>query len=322
MATRAISGIHHITAIASDPQKNLDFYTAVLGLRLVKLTVNFDDPGTYHFYFGNDQGTPGSLLTFFPFPGAHRGAVGNGQLSATAFAVPVASLAYWNTRLRAEQIPVEEEPARFGQPMLRLADPDGLPLEIIGTAHADPSHAWTRGPVAAEHAICGFHSATLAEERYENTAQLLDRMGLRLEAREGNRYRFTAGTAGAGAIVDVLCAPDARAGRPGAGTVHHIAWRTPDDAQQAEWRAELLRERYNVTPVMDRSYFHSIYYHEPGGILFEIATDPPGFAIDEPPDHLGEQLRLPPWLTPRRAEIEGMLPRLIRRIPGIARPVP
>jgi glyoxalase family protein len=313
MAERTISGIHHITAIASDPQRTLDFYTETLGLRLVKLTVNFDDPGTYHFYFGNGEGTPGSILTFFPFPGAYRGTVGNGQVSAATFAVPIASLQYWMSRLGEQQAPLEEGGSRFGERLLRFEDPDGLPLELIGTARADSAQAWRGGPVASEHAICGFHSATLAEEGYENTRTLLvDVMGLRSAGNEGNRYRYAAGSEGAGTIVDVLCAPDGPFGRSGAGTVHHIAWRAPDDAQQVAWRAELVRRGYNVTPIIDRSYFHSIYYREPGGILFEIATDPPGFATDESREHLGERLMLPRWLEPDRAEIENALPPLTR----------
>lgn len=313
MATRTISGIHHVTAIASDPQKNLDFYTGVLGLRLVKLTVNFDDPGTYHFYFGNDEGSPGSILTFFPWPGASRGVVGNGQVSAATFAVPSGSLEYWTSRLAQQQVRTADAGTRFGERVLRLADPDGLPLEIVATPHADPARAWRAGPVAAEHAICGFHSATLSEEGYEQTAALLvDEMGLLAVGSEGNRYRYAAAGRGAGTIVDVLCAPDARAGRSGAGTVHHIAWRTADDAQQIAWRTALVQGGYNVTPVIDRIYFHSIYFREPGGVLFEIATDPPGFAVDEPREHLGERLMLPPWLEPERAAIERSLPRLAR----------
>lgn len=315
MATPTISGIHHITAIASDPQRNLDFYTGVLGLRLVKLTINFDDPGTYHFYFGNGEGTPGSILTFFPWPGAYPGSVGNGQVSATTFAVPSASLEYWSSRLQDRKVPAEEAGMRFGERVLQLTDPDGLPLELVATPHADPARAWKAGPVAAEHAICGFHSATLAEEGYEKTAALLvDVMGLRFVGNEGNRYRYAAASgAAAGTMVDVLCAPDGRSGRSGAGTVHHIAWRTADNAQHIAWRAELVRGGFNVTPIIDRTYFHSIYFREAGGILFEIATDPPGFAIDEPGDHLGERLMLPKWLEPQRAEIEAILPRLTRR---------
>jgi glyoxalase family protein len=309
MSEPTIKGIHHITAIAGEPQRNLDFYTGVLGLRLVKLTVNFDDPGTYHFYFGDRRGTPGSILTFFPWAGVPRGTVGDGQVSAASFAVPKGALEWWRTRLAEHGTPAEDLGARFGEPVLRFADPDGLPLELIATETAGRDAAWTAA-VDAQHAITGFHSATLAEEGYERTAALLrDVMGLEAVGTEGNRYRFRMGP-GAAAIVDVVCAPDGRPGRPGAGTVHHIAWRTPDDAQQLAWRRKLVDGGSNVSPVMDRTYFHSIYYREPGGILFEIATDPPGFARDEDPDHLGERLMLPPQFEGHRVVLERALPRL------------
>lgn len=311
MTTPSIPGIHHITAIAGDPQRNLDFYTTVLGLRLVKLTVNFDDPGTYHFYFGNDKGTPGSILTFFPWPDAPRGVVGSGHVTAITFAVPTGSLAYWRSRLSAHGVKVNDEGERFGEMVLAISDPDGLPLEIVASPQADPSSAWTDAPVDREHAICGFHSATLSEEGYEQTARLLtDTMGFSLVGSEGNRFRYQAGGGGAGATVDVLCTPAGRVGRLGTGTVHHIAWRTPDDAQQLQWRSELVRLGYNVTPVIDRNYFHSIYYREPGGVLFEIATDPPGFAIDEPQEHLGERLMLPREYESQRPTLERVLPSL------------
>lgn len=311
MATPAITGIHHVTAIAGDPQHNLDFYTELLGLRLVKLTVNFDDPGTYHFYFGNQQGAPGSILTFFPWAGVRRGAVGNGQVSATTFAVTPDALEFWHERLSSSGTPTELGDERFGERVLRFVDPDGLPLELIGTRTARPDEAWTGAGLPPAAAICGFHSATLLEEGYEATATLLEGvMGLRPIGHEANRYRYQAGEGGPGAIIDVVCAPDGRYGNSGAGTVHHIAWRTPDDGQQREWRRTLVSEGYNVSPVMDRTYFHSIYYREPGGILFEIATDPPGFALDEAPEHLGERLMLPPQVETHRAAVEQALPRL------------
>lgn len=311
MASQTITGIHHITAIADDPQRNLDFYTEVLGLRLVKLTVNFDDPGTYHFYFGNERGAPGSILTFFPWAGVPRGTVGNGQVSATTFAIPSGSVTYWQARLAKAATPVQDAGQRFGESILRFSDPDGLSLELIATDHARPGDAWTGSDVSADAAICGFHSATLSEEGYEKTADLLQRvMGLRLIGSEGNRFRYQALEHEAGAIVDVLCTPDGKYGRLGSGTVHHIAWRTPDDAHQLAWRKTLVDGGYNVSPVMDRTYFQSIYYREPGGILFEIATDPPGFAFDESPEHLGERLMLPPQVEPHRAALEAALPRL------------
>jgi glyoxalase family protein len=307
----SIPGIHHITAIAGDPQRNLDFYTRVLGLRLVKLTVNFDDPGTYHFYFGNENGTPGSILTFFPWPTARRGVVGTGHVTAITFAIPGGSLAYWRSRLSAHSVNVGDAGERFGETVLSIDDPDGLPLELTVSPGADPAAAWKDSPVDRQHAICGFHSATLSEEGYEQTARLLtETMGFSLVGNEGNRFRYQASGGGAASTVDLLCTPAGRLGRLGTGTVHHIAWRTPDDAQQRQWRSELVRLGYNVTPVIDRNYFHSIYYREPGGVLFEIATDPPGFAIDEPPGHLGEHLMLPPQYEPQRSALERVLPAL------------
>ena len=314
MGTRTITGIHHITAIAGDPQRNLDFYTTILGLRLVKLTVNFDDPGTYHFYFGNEAGAPGSILTFFPWANIRKGVIGAGQVTATTFAVPADSIEYWRRRLSEEGLTPTDDAERFGQRVLAFVDPDGLPLELIATPDASPSAAWKGSHVGAEHAICGFHSATLSEEGYEQTARLLqDTMGFDLVGSEGNRFRYKADGGGVGSIIDVLCRPDARFGRLGAGTVHHIAWRTPDDAQQLKWREDLVTLGYNVSPVMDRTYFHSIYYREPGGVLFEIATDPPGFALDEAPDRLGERLMLP-------AQYESIRPALEERLPKLSLP--
>jgi glyoxalase family protein len=309
MQAHSIHGIHHITAIAGDPQRTLDFYSSVLGLRLVKLTVNFDDPGTYHLYFGNESGAPGSVLTFFPWPHAPRGIVGTGQVAATAFAIPHGSAPYWRGRLSSHDVAIADAGERFGEPVIAIADPDGLPLEFIATRRAKPELAWTGSTVDREHAICGFHSATVSEEGYEQTARLLTAtMGFALVGSEGNRFRYHAAGGEIAAIVDLVCNPGGRFGRLGTGTVHHIAWRTPDDAQQLQWRSELARLGYNVTPVIDRTYFHSIYYREPGGVLFEIATNPPGFAIDEPKEHLGERLMLPRQYEAERAMLERILP--------------
>jgi glyoxalase family protein len=302
-----ITGIHHITAIAADPQPNLDFYVRFLGLRLVKRTVNFDDPGTYHFYYGDVTGQPGTILTFFPWPGARAGRLGTGQVSATAFAAPVAALDFWRARAESAGLHLAET-TRFGERILSFADPDGLPLEIAGVG-GDHRAGWQGSTVPPEHAISGFRAATLAEEGYETTARLLtEMMSFRLVAQDGARFRYEIGRGGPGATVDVVCMPDARRGAGGAGTVHHIAWRTPDFDSQLEWRARLAAAGHNVTPVMDRNYFRSIYFREPGGVLFEIATDPPGFTIDEPLDRLGAELKLPPQYEPVRERIEQILP--------------
>jgi glyoxalase family protein len=304
-----ILGLHHVTAIASDPQENIDFYAGVLGLRLVKLTVNYDDPTTYHLYYGDGQGHPGTIMTFFPWPGAMAGRIGTGQLTVTSFAVPENSLGFWKNRLAEHGASVEEARSEFGEELLFFTDPDGLQLELIPTSQANPDRLWNRGPVPVDFAIRGFHHVTLSENGYERTASLLtDTLGFRRIEEHGARFRYAAATGRPGTMVDLVCAPEGRPGRVAVGTVHHVAWRTPTDAQQAEWRQEMKDLLYNVTPVIDRTYFHSIYFHEPGGVLFEIATDPPGFAVDEPANELGSSLVLPSWLEDERLEIEQILP--------------
>ena len=307
---QTIKGLHHVTAIAGDPQQNVDFYTGILGLRLVKRTVNYDDPSTYHLYYGDGQGHPGTILTFFPWPQAQRGRIGTGQLSVTSFAVPEKSLPYWRERLRRQRVDFEEARSEFGEEALALRDVDGLQLELVSTPKADPDRSWDRGPVPVEHAIRGFHHVTLSENGYELTASLLtETLGFSQVARQGSRFRYAVGDGAPGAMVDLLCAPEGRAGRVAVGTVHHVAWRTATDAEQAQWR-DVLRGQYNVTPIIDRRYFRSIYFREPGGVLFEIATDPPGFAIDESVERLGSSLQLPPWLEKARPELERALPPL------------
>jgi len=308
---RTSRGIHHVTAIATDPQANVDFYAGVLGLRLVKKTVNFDDPGTYHLYYGDATGRPGTILTFFPWPYARRGTRGTGQATVTAFSVPDGSLGFWRERLGASGEAHDEPARRLDEEVLTLLDPDGLKLELVAHAGAAEAEPWDGGPVPAEHAIRGFHGVTLAEQGYEATAELLTAsMGFELAGETGNRFRFVAAGEGPGRVVDVLCSPDLPPGRVAAGTVHHVAFRAADDADQLARRQALADRGLDVTPVLDRQYFHSIYFREPGGVLFEIATDPPGFTLDEPPEELGSALRLPPWLEPHRERIEATLPPL------------
>ena len=305
-----LPGIHHVTAITSDAQANVDFYTGVLGLRLVKLTVNFDDPTSYHLYYGDERGTPGTIMTFFAWPGAYRGRIGAPQVTTTSFAIPRGSLEFWQSRLAERKISTTAPRERFGDRVMALIDPDGLQLELVESASSRAERTWKNGGVPIEHAVRGFHSVTLSEEGYEHTARLLtNTMQFKQGASEGNRFRYES-TDGVGGIVDVLCVPDARRGSLGAGVVHHVAFRTPDDAQQLDWRRTLAKEGSNVSPVMDRNYFHSIYYREPGGVLFEIATDSPGFTVDEPPDQLGTTLKLPRQYEPLRAELAGILPKL------------
>jgi len=304
-----IVGLHHVTAIASDPQRNLDFYTEVLGLRFVKRTVNFDDPGTYHFYFGDDTGTPGTILTFFPWPHARRGHAGAGEVTHTAFSIPHGSISYWETRLRDKGVLVERTGSRFNgaEEVLTLADPDGMKIELV--AHAEPPATTPSryADVPAEHALRGFFGVTLLERDLAKTDATLKMLGFEPSASDGNRTRFVSPAGNSlGNHIDVVVDPNASYGHPGAGSVHHIAYRAKDDAAQLAWLEE-IKKHLEVTPVQDRTYFHSIYFREPGGVLFELATDPPGFGLDEPAETLGEALRIPAWLEPHRTAIEARL---------------
>jgi glyoxalase family protein len=307
-----ILGLHHLTAMAGDVAANVGFYTRVLGLRLIKRTVNFDDPSTYHLYFGDTVGTPGSTLTFFYWDGQPRGRVGPGQASATAWSVGADSLGFWRARLASHGVAFIEG-SRFGETVLRFTDPDGLGLEIIGTREADPRQPWAHPEIPLAHGLRGFHSVTLTHADSSRTARLLvGTMGYREAARTNDaagqtRVRHTVAAGGPGTYVDLVAAPAAPRGQAGAGTVHHVAFRVANDedelAAQAAWRAAGL----NVSPQMDRNYFHSIYAREPGGVLFEIATDTPGFTIDESVGSLGTKLLLPAHHEPRRAHIEARL---------------
>jgi glyoxalase family protein len=306
-----VTGLHHITAIASDPRRNLDFYTRVLGLRFVKKSVNQDDPGTYHLYYGDYQASPGTILTFFPWAGLRRGRPGTGQAYATAFSVPAGSLAWWKERLLKLGVEIEAIETRFGDEVLPVLDPDGMRLELVATAENDPRPPAPSDDVPAAYAIRGFHSTTLALTSAQATADvLLTPMGYRLLKQEGHRARYTVEAGGPGTYVDLLTDPKLPRGLNGAGTVHHVAFRSPDPESEIAARQELLARGLHVSPVIDRAYFKSIYYREPAGVLFEIATDGPGFAIDEPLESLGTILGLPPHLEPHRAEIEAALPPL------------
>jgi glyoxalase family protein len=307
----ATSGLHHVTAIAGDPQRNVDFYLKALGLRLVKKTVNFDDPGTYHLYYGDGSGKPGSLMTFFPWREAPVGLHGNGQATTTAFSVPQAAIGWWKSHLTGLGVEVSQVVNRDEEDVLSFRDPDGITIALVAHVQGDPREPWDHGFVPPEHAIRGLHSVTLSVDREEATAgMLVDDLGLRQVHEDSNRFRFAAGEGGAGALVDVLVTPEAPQGVVAVGTVHHVAWRAPDERTQAEWREELIDRGVNVTSILDRQYFRSIYFREPGGTLLEVATDEPGFAIDEPLLELGRALKLPPWLEPKREEIDAMLPEL------------
>ncbi len=306
-----LSGLHHITAIAGDPRRNVAFYTGTLGLRLIKRTVNFDDPSTYHLYYGDSVGTPGSVLTFFPWAGIRRGRPGTGQAYATAFSVPAGSLPFWRIRFLAHGVSSGAITTRFGDEVMTFTDPDGLVLELIASAESDSRAAHSHPEISAAHGIRGFHSVTLAVPEATPTAALLTQaMGYRTTATADDRTRFSVAAGGPGTYIDLLVDPKLPRGTSGAGTVHHIAFRTPDDTTQAQSLASLQALNLGVSPVMDRNYFHSIYYREPAGILFEIATDNPGFTIDEPLATLGSSLKLPAQYESQRAAIEAHLPPL------------
>lgn len=305
--SQLITGIHHVTAIAAGAQENIDFYVGILGLRLVKKTVNFDGPDVYHFYYGDEKGTPGSILTFFPYGGLVNGRHGKGMLNTTAFSVPSASLNYWLDRLKRFGIDHKAPQERFeGETVLYFEDVDGLGLELVFNDR-DTRPGFTLGHIPAEHALRGFYSVEIWEEGYERTAGLLtEQLDHRLVAEKGNRFRFAA-TDAPGNYVDLLCMPDRLKGLAGSGTVHHIAFATPNRESQEEVRLRVVKRMLNPTPVLDRNYFTSIYFREPGGVLFEVATAGPGFAIDEPVEHLGEALKLPPQYEPDRQQIEKTL---------------
>ena len=306
-----ISGIHHITAVTSSAAENLAFYEKILGLRLVKQTVNFDDPYTYHLYYGDANGSPGTILTFFPWENLPRGKPGAGMVTAIAFAIPRKSIAFWTRRIGAQAIRVERS-ERFGDPVLQFEDPHGLPIELIGTSDPPSTAHWPEGPLDKADALTGFHSATATvNELDENETLLREVMGMTLYEQENRRYRFRMNaTEAPGHFLDVVSDPNAQLGRPGGGTVHHIAFRTENDASQLQWQSILRKSGLGVTDVRDRKYFRSIYFHIPAGVLFEIATDPPGFSIDESAHELGSSLQLPEQYESMRSEIEQQLPPL------------
>jgi catechol 2,3-dioxygenase-like lactoylglutathione lyase family enzyme len=310
--TLVTPGIHHVTGIASDPQQNLDFYSGVLGMRLVKRTVNFDDPTTYHFYFADAEGTPGTVLTFFPWPKSRRGRQGAGQVAVTSFSILPGAIGYWIERFIKYRVEFEHPKTRFDdERVITFKDPDGFMGELV----AHPGAEARKGGsfvVPPEHSIRGIYSVTLWQESCDLTGKLLvDDLGFTAVREQASIFRYAAGDRDSGgSIVDLRCVPGLWAGSMGAGVVHHVAFRATNDEAQLKARNELVAKGFNVTPQIDRDYFHSIYFREPGGVLFEIATDPPGFTVDEPLDKLGQSLKLPAWLEPRRFEIEALLPNI------------
>jgi glyoxalase family protein len=295
--------------VARDPQRNIDFYRNVLGQRLVKRTVNFDSPDTYHFYFGDDAGSPGSILTFFAWPSMRHGVHGNGETNAVAYNVPSGSFGFWQEHLKQNGITPKPIEKRFGEDVLVFDDPDSMRVELVESTSAVPVQFWEEGPIPQACALKGFHSATLWLDEVEPTAELLTRqMGYTNAGSEGDRYRFVGDSNVSGHIVDIVHRPGKVPASFGAGSIHHIAFRVPTDEKQLEYQNSIRQAGFRVTEVMDRNYFHSIYFRELGGVLFEIATDTPGFSIDEPTQTLGDTLKLPEWYEPNRTAIEESLP--------------
>ena len=309
--TTTIDGLHHITAISGPPQRNLDFYAKVLGLRFVKRTVNFDDPSVYHLYYGDAAGTPGTVLTFFPWERLGRGRPGVGEASLTQFAVPAASLPFWRTRLEANDALISGPSERFGENTLLGEDPDGLQFALVVSADEDRREPWTTEAIAREVAIRGFHGVTLTLADAAPTAALLeDLLGYEALGHEAGTHRFAAPHARHARLVDVVALPEGQRALQGRGSVHHIAFAVADRAAQMAMRERLVAAGYGVTPVIDRNYFYSIYFRSPGGVLFEIATAEPGFTVDEKVAELGQNLRLPRQHEHLRAELERTLPPL------------
>lgn len=300
---KLITGIHHITALAGDAQPNIDFYCGILGLRLVKKTVNFDAPEVYHFYYGNEIGEPGTILTFFPYQGLTGGRHGKGMLNTTSFSLASSSLNYWEERLKKYNISYKGPSERFEEVYIYLEDYDGLGLELIFTDKDDRA-GFTYGNIPLEYSIKGFYGAELWVEGYERSAALLtEQMDHVKIGEKGNRFRYAANDK-PGNYIDLLCTPDSMKGLSGAGTVHHIAFSTPDAKSQNDVRVKIAQRMLNPTPVLDRSYFTSIYFREPGGVLFEVATAGPGFMVDETKEDLGTSLKLPDQYEPYRGQIE------------------
>jgi glyoxalase family protein len=309
--TNKILGLHHITAIAGEAQRNYDFYTKVLGLRLVKKTVNFDDPGTYHFYYGDEVGSPGSILTFFPWEGIQKGRVGTGMATEIGYSVPNGSLDFWKNRFNELKIKHGEINQRFGEQYLPFEDPDGLLLNLVVPTSEDDRKQWITNEVKEDAATKGFHSIVLTVKKAEPTAKILtDIFSYKLLTQEGNRYRFITDANATANIVDIVEDPNGNYGHNAGGTNHHVAFRAKDDKIMMEFREKVKSAGLNITEKIDRNYFYSLYFREPNGVLFEIASDNPGFAVDESVNDLGTHLMLPSQYEEYRKRIEEWLPVL------------
>lgn len=307
----SVHGIHHVTCISGDAQENLDFYVGVMGMRLVKRSVNQDDPGTYHLFYADGAGTPGTDLTFFPWPGMPPARLGIGLTVEVPFAVPPGALDYWQERLTQNGVPYGERETRFGETTLPFKDPHGLQLALVETAEERPFVAWENSSVPPECQLRGMHTVRLWQRQLAATEAVLTQyMGFTLLDTEDGWHRYGVEGGGPGKVIEVKELPGERRGQWGVGGIHHVAWRTHDSDEEMVVRAALESAGLRPTPQIDRFWFKSVYFKEPGGVLFELATDGPGFANDEDPAHLGEKLVLPPWLEIHRREIEAVLPPL------------
>jgi len=306
-----LKGIHHVTAITGDAERNLHFYSELLGQRLVKKTVNFDDPGSYHLYYGDGLGAPGTLITFFVWPGAGKGRRGVGEPVSLTYEVPVGALPWWKKRFTSANLPVEDLGTIFGSPTIGITDPDGIQIELAEVPNLRETEYWAGGNIPKDFAIRSIRGVTLAHRNLTSSAGLYtDQLYFHESGEENSHRRFLVGDTPDRSFVDVIIPAALTRGSMGAGTIHHVAFRTANDETQGEWLKKIQKLGLNVSPVMDRNYFHSIYFRELSGVLFEIATDGPGMSIDEPTDHLGEKLALPPMYEGMRTRIEGSLPPL------------
>ena len=311
MSISSITALHHVTCIAGDPQENYDFYTGVLGMRLVKRSVNQDVPGTYHLFYADAVGHAGTDITFFPWPEMAPATPGVGLASEVGLAVPAGSLGYWHERLATAGVAVDEPITRFGEKVLTFVDPHGLRVALVETSDVREFTPWGDSPVPADRQVLGLHSMRLVERDIESTGRFLTGiLGFSELGSEDGWHRFVLPGARSGRIVDIREAPTQSRGKWGTGGVHHLAWRVPDDDAELAVRERVEEAHRRPTPVIDRFWFKSVYFLEPGGVLFELATDGPGFAVDEDPQHLGETLVLPPWLEGNRAQITSVLPKL------------
>ena len=306
-----INGLHHITAIARNAQLNHDFYTEVLGMRMVKKTVNFDDPGTYHLYYGDSEGTPGSILTFFPWPGIRRGKAGVGMIGEISFAVPENSEDFWKNRFEDFKVNYHPVIERFGEKLLPFDDNEGLRLNLHFSGDLPAAKPWITKEIPEKHAVSGFKGISLMLKEVHKTATVLTEiLGYKFLKQEGNCHRYITNAPGAVSVVDLFEIPKGAPGLVGAGTYHHVAFRVKNEEELMSMRNIIVQHNLSVTEKIDRNYFYSIYFREPGGVLFEVATDNPGFSVDEPMSELGIHLKLPEQFEHNRQHIESVLPPL------------